>query len=241
MNRIKFVRGSEFQYTGVYLADILELSSRVTISAAKKAGTEVVKQSKDTKLGSALYPVMQAVDENYVGQATFGRQVDFELGGLEQRQIFHFSRDWDKIEGEPRQSGKITYLMTPIISLSKTGKMSCSDGRNPSKISFLDTDDEIRTKIERAFCIDKDVDCGLMKLLRCVFFPLHGKVIITDNYGPHEYVNYHTLQSYFVQGAVTSQQVKSVITTLMCDVVEPIRQYLHTDDMRDLITDAYPQ
>lgn len=71
----------------------MELASKVTISAAKKPGTEVVKQDKDPKLGSALYSVMQAIDENYVGQASFGIQADMELGGVDQRKIFCFSKE----------------------------------------------------------------------------------------------------------------------------------------------------
>ncbi|CAH6418179.1 Tyrosyl-tRNA synthetase [uncultured virus] len=57
MNRITFVRGSEFQTGGDYMMDVLELAGKVTISAAKKAGSEVVKQDKDPKLGIRRIPL----------------------------------------------------------------------------------------------------------------------------------------------------------------------------------------
>ncbi|CAH6418181.1 Tyrosyl-tRNA synthetase [uncultured virus] len=93
---------------------------------------------------------MQAVDENYVGQTALGVQADMELGGLDQRKIFCFSYEWD----HKNEEGKISYLMNPIISLSKSGKMSASDVNE--KITFEDSEDEIITKIKEAFCCDGD-------------------------------------------------------------------------------------
>lgn len=76
---------------------------------------------------------MQATDENYVGQCAFGTQIDIELGGLDQRKIFCFSYD---------NNGKISYFMTPIISLAKNGK-----------ISLTDSDAEIELKIKKVFLL----------------------------------------------------------------------------------------
>lgn len=244
LERVKFVRGSEFQLTEGYIMDMLDLSSRVTTNAAKKAGTEVVKQNKDSKLGSAIYPVMQAIDENYVGQATFGVQVDMELGGIDQRKIFCFSRDWDKVHtsaDESKDKGKISYLMTPIISLSKSGKMSSSD--QCSKISFHDGDEVIATRIKKAFCCDGDPDCGLMKLMKCVFFPFQGEIVVTiDNGKRIRYPNYDLFEEDFRRGVFGAKLVKKVVVTqLLYSFVYPIRQYMYADDMQELIYQAYPE
>ena len=237
MRHVTFVRGSEFQMNGNYAMDVWELSSKVTISAAKKAGTEVVKQDKDPKLGSAIYPMMQAVDENYVGQAAFGAQVDMELGGLDQRKIFCFSYEHES---------KISYLMNPIISLAKSGKMSASD---PSgKITFDDSDDDIALKIKKAFCCDADPDCGLMKMMKCVFFPfLSGDMssekddikIELDDGTKIEYKNYSDLEADFRKGVFVAPHLKKTITSLICQMISPIRDYLVTDEMSKLVTAAY--
>lgn len=231
LTRIKFVRGSDFQRTGDYFMDVLELSSRVLVSAAKKAGSEVVKQSDESKLGSAIYPVMQAIDENYVGQATFGLQVDFELGGIDQRKIFCFSRDWDNC--------KISYLMTPNISLGKKEKMSSSNGTG--KIIFYDNDDIISTKIEKSFCSDGDPSNGLVKLMQCVFFPLHIKLpVLLDDDKYIGYSSYREFEKGFVDGEFVSFHLKTMITRLLCQLMEPIRDYLLSEDMRELMEMAYP-
>jgi len=69
MSNIFFTKGSDFQYTQHYNKDVWDLCRKVTISSAKKAGSEVVKQDKDPNLGSVIYPIMQAIDEKHVSIA----------------------------------------------------------------------------------------------------------------------------------------------------------------------------
>lgn len=254
MSKIKFIRGSEFQLTGNYSMDVWELASRVTITAAKKAGTEVVKQDKHPKLGSAIYPLMQAVDENYVGQATFGAQADIELGGTDQRKIFCFSCEHD----ENPEEGRISYLMNPIISLAKSGKRSegSSTGRDSvplskmsasdpnGKITFTDSYDTVQLKISKAFCCDKDPDCGVMKLMQTAFFPLNeGKNVITieldDNTEIH-YKEYSQFEKDFKDGVFVAPHLKKTIIDLISEFMHPVRDFINSNEMQSLITEAYP-
>lgn len=51
---------------------------------AKKAGAEVVKQVDSPLLSGLVYPLLQALDEEYL-------QVDAQFGGVDQRKIFTFA------------------------------------------------------------------------------------------------------------------------------------------------------
>lgn len=231
MSFVSFIKGSDFQLSGDYMMDVLELSNRVTISAAKKAGTEVVKQNKDPKLGSAIYPVMQAVDENYVGQFAIGQQIDIELGGIDQRKIFCFSKDHD-IKSEP-----LTYLMNPIVSLTKTGKMSASVAN--SKISFDDDDEIVSEKISKAFCADGDIncfECGVIKLYQCVIFPHFGKVRI----GEKSFDSFDQFIKSFQWNEIDSKQIKLALSDYLIELISPIRNFLMTDELLQLSSVAYP-
>lgn len=234
MRMVNFVKGSDFQLNGDYIMDVLELSNNVTISAAKKAGTEVVKQNKDPKLGSALYPVMQAVDENYVGQVALGQQIDIELGGIDQRKIFCFSKDHD-IKREP-----LIYLMNPIVSLNKSGKMSSSD---PSgKISLEDSDEMIFEKIQKAFCVDGQSDCangsncGVLKLFQCVIFPHFNSIVVKGN----TYRSFEEISGSFVKGTIRASDIKPVLSELLSNIVSEIRPFLMSEEMLKLVQIAYP-
>ena len=73
-SRLRTVRGSSYQDQGSYFRDVLRLSSQVRGKQAKKAGAEVVKQDEDSMISASLYPLMQALDEEYLG-------VDAQFGG----------------------------------------------------------------------------------------------------------------------------------------------------------------
>jgi tyrosyl-tRNA synthetase len=74
IEKLKFVVGSSFQKKPDYIFDIFRLSSVVSEHDAKKAGAEVVKQSKNAPLSSLMYPILQILDEEHLG-------VDVQIGG----------------------------------------------------------------------------------------------------------------------------------------------------------------
>ena len=86
-SRLRVVRGSSYQSKGNFFTDVLRLSSQVTAKKAKKAGAEVVKQDEDSLVSSSLYPLMQALDEEYLG-------VDAQFGGMDQRKLFMAAAEW---------------------------------------------------------------------------------------------------------------------------------------------------
>lgn len=66
--------------------DRFRLESITSERDAKRAGAEVVKQSDNAPLSSLIYPVMQALDEQYL-------DVDAQFGGVDQRKIFALAKD----------------------------------------------------------------------------------------------------------------------------------------------------
>jgi tyrosyl-tRNA synthetase len=76
LDRLRFVRGTEFQLSREYTLDVYRVSSLVTEHDAKKAGAEVVKQVDHPLLSGLLYPCLQMLDEQYLG-------VDAQFGGVD--------------------------------------------------------------------------------------------------------------------------------------------------------------
>lgn len=159
-SELEFVRGSEMQLKPEYIYDVLQLSSLVSIHDANKAGSEVVKVSDNPKLSGLLYPLMQAVDEQYL-------EADAQLGGVDQRKIMVLARERLPQIG---YSARIE-IMHPIIP-GLIGKKMSSSGSDKAKIGFTDSPDTIRKKIKGADCVVGDVDNGLMAFLQYVLMPL---------------------------------------------------------------------
>ena len=57
------------------------MAAAVTTEHTTKAGAEVVKQVGNPFMSNLLYPILQALDEEYL-------DVDIQFGGLDQRKIF---------------------------------------------------------------------------------------------------------------------------------------------------------
>lgn len=77
LEKLKFVQGSSHQKSPEYIMDIYKLCSLVSEHDAKKAGAEIVKQSDNAPLSGLLYPILQVLDEQYLG-------VDAQFGGMSQ-------------------------------------------------------------------------------------------------------------------------------------------------------------
>ena len=66
IDRLKFTRGTEYQLSREYSLDMYKLTTITTERNAKKAGAEVVKQTDSPCLSGMLYPLLQALDEEYL-------------------------------------------------------------------------------------------------------------------------------------------------------------------------------
>lgn len=146
LGRLEFVLGSSYQLKQDYTMDRFKLEGITRISVAQKAGAEVVKQTDDPTLGGLIYPLMQALDEQYLN-------VDCQFGGVDQRKIFTFA-----MENLPKIGYKVrAHLMNTMIpGLGEAAKMSASDP--DSKIDLLDTEEAVGKKLRRAVCVPKQVE-----------------------------------------------------------------------------------
>src|SRR3989344_7998896 len=75
---LEFVKGSKFQLKPKYMYDLLKMASYNSINDTKRAASEVVKFGDNPKLSGLIYPIMQALDEQYL-------KVDVQYGGIDQR------------------------------------------------------------------------------------------------------------------------------------------------------------
>lgn len=159
IERLEFVLGSSYQLTPEYTMDRFRLESVVSTHDARKAGSEVVKQVDNATLSSLIYPVMQALDEEYL-------KVDAQFGGVDQRKIFALAKEiLPKIGYKER-----AHLMNPMVPGLAGGKMSSSDP--DSKIDVLDPPEIVKKKIKKAYAMPKVVeDNGLLSFAEYVLLP----------------------------------------------------------------------
>lgn len=159
IDRLEFVLGNTYQLSAAYQMDLLRLCTIVTMHDAKKAGAEVVKQVDNATLSGLIYPLMQAIDEEYLG-------VDAQFGGVDQRKIFTLAKDvLPKIGYKER-----AHLMNPMVPGLAGGKMSASDP--DSKIDVLEDPVSVGKKIKKAYAAQQEVDGnGVLSFVQYVLLP----------------------------------------------------------------------
>lgn len=200
LDKIEFRRGSEFQTQRMYSFDLIMLMSRVNLNAAKKAGSEVVKQDENPKIGMIVYPLLQVLDEKHL-------DVDIQLGGVDQRKIFVLGKKlfkWQK-----------THLMTPMLGGLNGNKMSSSD--IDSKIEFTDSLETITKKINKVWCQPGNEDTILFDIVKHIIDPCLQTSSLVD------------LKESFIAQMIRPDELKRFVSNSLNSVIEPIRNALRTN------------
>ncbi len=253
VENLTFVRGSSYQLTSNYTSDVYKIAALTSIHDVKKAGSEVVKQSDNPKLSGLLYPILQALDEQYL-------DVDVELGGIDQRKLFTFAQDVLPLLGYKKR----VHLMTPMLTAIDAKPQNDDSSEQPenisekkmsssnlnSKIDMIDSKNEIKKKINRAYCLEGDINFNpMMDMMKLIIFPLLqnlGQNIFLINRaekhgGPIEYKCYEDLERDFVDKKLHPQDLKFGISDCLNNFIEPIRTQFSSKENQQLLKKAYPQ
>jgi tyrosyl-tRNA synthetase len=242
ISRLIFVTGSDYQTTGEtgakYFMDLLRLSTSISSHDASKAGSEVVKQVESPPLSSQLYPLMQALDEQYLG-------VDAQFGGVDQRKIFTLA-----VEALPRIGfNKRAHLLNPLIpGLQEGGKMSSSDP--DSKIDLIDPADVVKRKVKKAFCPPKQIEGnGVMSFVEYVLFPASALknngtpkfTVQRRDAEPLVYNNIADMHKDYENDVLQPQSLKPAMTEALLELLIPIRKsFEESKEWQEVEQKAYP-
>ena len=232
LDKLKFVRGTEYQLKEDYTLDVYRLSSLVTEHDAKKAGAEVVKQVDHPLISGLLYPGLQALDEEYL-------KVDAQFGGVDQRKIFTFAEKYLPSLGYVKRA----HLMNPMVPGLTGGKMSSSE--EDSKIGFLDSPAVLKKKLTKAFCEAGNIDDnGVLAFVKQVLFPLNDNdftIARKEEFGGDKvYTEYKELEEDFKSEKLHPGDLKASVEVYLNKLLEPIRQTFESAEMQQLVKQAYP-
>jgi len=220
VKNLEIVKGSEFQLKPEYMFDVLKMSSFTSVHDATKAASEVVKniEGSSAKLSGLIYPIMQAMDEQYL-------EVDAQLGGTDQRKIMVLAREnLPKLMYDQRIE-----IMNPLIPGLIGKKMSSSDKK--SKIDLLDDRKTVKEKLNNAECISGDPDNGVMAFLKHVIM-----IIKHDNKeqltikrdkkfgGDLKYKTYEEVEKDFINKKLHPLDLKNAVADEISNILDKIQK-----------------
>uniref|UniRef100_A0AAQ5X4E9 Tyrosine--tRNA ligase n=1 Tax=Amphiprion ocellaris TaxID=80972 RepID=A0AAQ5X4E9_AMPOC len=231
LEKLKFIKGTDYQLSREYTLDVYRLSSMVTEHDAKKAGAEVVKQVEHPLLSGLLYPGLQALDEEYL-------KVDAQFGGVDQRKIFTLAEKYLPSLGYAKR----VHLMNPMVPGLTGAKMSSSE--EESKIDLLDSKEDVKKKLKKAFCEPGNIqNNGVLSFVKYVVFPLRGEFSIKRDPkwgGDKVYTAFEEVEKDFAEELIHPGDLKASVETALNELLEPIRKKFESPELRKLTNSAYP-
>ena len=213
-----------------YWKDLVLFTKHMSLARTMRTLTIMGRTEKEEKLDLAklLYPPMQAVDIHYL-------DLDIVHAGMDQRKIHMLVRDiFPKMGKDWKVPVAVHHklllgLTKPTESSSEDkvlGKMSKSD---PNSTIFIhDTDDEIKSKINKAWCEEGNIENNpLLEISKQIIFHEYNemKAERPEKFGGNvSYSKYSQLESDFANKKLHPTDLKLAVSNLLIPLVSKIRE-----------------
>ena len=232
---VEILQGSKlYDSRREYWTELIQFAKHVSLSRAMRTLTIMGRSEKDKlDLAQMLYAPMQAVDIHAM-------DLDIVHSGMDQRKIHMLVR-----EVFPKMKWKVPvaihHRLLPGLAEPESatgeddkiaGKMSKS---NPSSGIFIhDSDEDIRSKIKKAWCPEGIVENNpLLAISRHIIFHEFSEVLVersTKFGGNMTYTNYKQLESDFSQKKLHPADLKNTVERYVIKIISPLRDGINLKD-----------
>ena len=215
--KAEFVKGTSYQQKSDYIEDVLRMSLKTTINRGVRAMQQVARDIDNAKVSQVIYPLMQIEDVKSLG-------TNFVVAGTDQRKIYMLGQDVGKEVGIP----EAVYLYTPLIPGLKGPGVKMSSSVADSFISIRDKKEDIKKKINKAYCKVGDIEFNpVLAITKLVVFPMFEKVKIKrdEKYGGNVvFDNYKSLEKSFESEKLHASDLKNAFAEYLEEIISPIRK-----------------
>ena len=221
-----------------YWTELVQIAKHMSLARSMRTLTIMGRSENDEKIDLAklIYPVMQATDIHSL-------DLDIMHAGMDQRKIHMLVKDvFPKMKWKVPVA--IHHKLLPGLTkpIEETGnevaKMSKSDPN--SGIFIHNSDDEIRTKINKGFCEEGVIENNpILEITRQIVFHEFKTISIErpEKFGGNvSYDNFENLESDFSQKKLHPTDLKKAVGESLIKIISPVRDKLNlTEELADLI------
>lgn len=235
-DKIKFVLGSEL-YEGLgndYWAKVVRVAKATTVSRMIRSTT--IMGRKETEISDSamlIYPSMQSAD-------IFALKVNLAHAGTDQRNVHIVAREAAAALGEQKPVAihhhLLQGLLPPVFATDESGKKvmdmeaaKMSKSKPESAVFIHDTPQEIKRKINSAYCPEGEVEynpiLGWTKHL--IFYnPTTLNIQRPEKFGGNiTYSSYEDLEKDYASKTLHPMDLKSAVAEWLIAKLEPARKY----------------
>lgn len=233
-DKIEFVLGSElYQKLGPeYWAMVIKVSKATTLARMLRSTTIMGrKESEISDAAMLIYPAMQSAD-------IFSLEVNLAHSGTDQRNVHIVARDSAKDLGQAKPVALHHHLLlgltkpTAFYTQNKeemTEALKMSKSKPDSAVFIHDSPEEIRRKVDNAYCPEGEVDFNpILDWAKHLIFNQETTFEIKRDKkfgGNITYSSYNGLEKDFVDKKLHPQDLKNAVTLWLIKTLEPARKY----------------
>ena len=234
---VEVVIGSELYHNNdTYWRNLLRFSKHMTLSRTLRCMT-IMGRSENEKLDLSqyFYPPLQATDIHEIG-------ADIPHGGMDQRKAHILAREVFPKMGWKKPVAVHHHVLMGItepIKLETADKLEQVIASKMSKskpwtaVFVHDTPSEIREKLKRAWCPEKNIEMNpVLEIAKHVVF--HENKTFTVQRpakfgGTIEFETFAELEKTYAEGKLHPMDLKSNVADELVRILEPIRRHFELD------------
>jgi tyrosyl-tRNA synthetase len=254
-SKLKFVLGSELYHNNdKYWETMIDVSKNTTMGRIQRSITILGrKEGEGVDFAKLIYPPMQVAD-------IFSQNINIAHAGNDQRKAQVIAREVAlKLSSSPLLNKKgqkikpvaihhhlILGLQKPTVwpvpkeklqELWSSMKMSKSIPN--SAVFITDTPEEIRKKLKKSFCPEKEIDFNpvLDWAKYLIFRDTNSKLVVErpDKFGGNVvFENYKDLEVSFVKGNLHPMDLKNAVAEKLIEILEPARKHFEKPKIKKL-------
>src|SRR3989344_2230356 len=229
--KAKIVRGVDlYRGNGDYWKSVLKFSMHVTLARATRT-MQVLGRSESETLDVAkyIYPSMQAVDIHFL-------KADIAHAGMDQRKVHMLAR-----EVFPKMGWKPPIALHHHLLPSLLGsELKMSKSKPESAVFIHDLEEEIRRKINKAFCPETTEGNPVLEYARFLVFGMGSKkefeIERPEKYGGNiSFGSFEELETAFASKKLHAGDLKAGVADALNELVSPVRKHFEKGKAGELL------
>jgi len=253
--KINFVLGSELYHNNdLYWQTTIEISKNITLARILRSITIMGrKEGEKINFAQLIYPPMQVAD-------IFIQGINLAHAGIDQRKAEVIARDvglkincspllnskGKKIKPVAVHHGLISGLSKPPVwPIPKEkikdylSELKMTKSKPESCVFIHDSPEEIRRKINKAFCMEKETEFNpVLNWAKKICFSLRNKIEIkrTEKFGGSKvYYSYEELERDFGEGKIHPADLKFAVAESIVEILKPAREHFEKPEIKKML------
>ncbi|MFX1425208.1 MAG: tyrosine--tRNA ligase [Promethearchaeota archaeon] len=236
LTNVEFIYASDLIKEPEYWELVLKIAINSSLNRVKRC-TQIMGRSESEQLAASqiLYPLMQAADIFYL-------PADICQLGMDQRKVNMLAREVAKKLNKPKPVAIHHHMLmgltkppsTDLNGVDRTIEIKMSKSDPDSAIFMLDSPNDIKRKINKAYCPPKQIiENPVLEYCKYIIFELIDtfKIDRPEKYGGNiEYSLYEELEKDYKAGTLNPPDLKPAVIKYLNQLLAPVIEHFEEDE-----------